>query len=315
MPMRIPRTPAALYGIALMVGVALGSAAPGFGAERVELPGVIPLWAGSAPGSDNATQEESRKLSPDGKFTAVRNITRPTLTVYLPRGATRLSSAVLIAPGGAFRFLNIDTEGEQVADWLCARGMAAFVLKYRVVKTSPDDAQMWRELGMQLANPAPLLAGLGEDGRLGMDDARQALRLIRERAKQWHVDRDRLGVLGFSAGGMIASRLLLQSEPADAPAFVGVMYAAPFGEFPARNNLPPTFLAWAADDALVGSYAQRFYEQLRAANLRPELHVYDRGGHGFGMRRQGSSSDFWIEDFYHWLQTHGFADEPAAGRH
>jgi acetyl esterase/lipase len=127
------------------------------------------------------------------------------------------------------------------------------------------------------------------------------------------VAENRIGFMGFSAGAMVASRVLLSCAEADRPAFAAPIYGAPFGAMTSLpKQLPPVFLAYASDDRLVSSHVEAFYAALRKAGLHPELHVYDRGGHGFGMTRQGTSSDHWIEDFYHWLESHGLTPPPTA---
>jgi acetyl esterase/lipase len=271
----------------------------------------LPIWQGTAPGSESATQQEKISRSPTGKFTAIRNVVRPTLTVYLPDPSIATGTGVIIAPGGAFRFVNFDTEGTQVAKWLAAKGIAAFVLKYRVIATNADDAQMWADLSRDMANPAPLIASLGQAGSQAFADGRQAMQVVRAHAQEWGIDAARIGFMGFSAGAMVTSRVLLDLPPADRPAFAAPIYGAPFADVQSPDrHLPPVFLAYASDDPLVPKYVQSFYQSLRGVGLHPELHVYKQGGHGFGMVRQGTSSDHWIEDFYHWLEGLGLAQKP-----
>jgi feruloyl esterase len=193
-----------------------------------------------------------------------------------------------------------------------ARGIAAFVLKYRVIETPADDAEMWKDVMTRLANPEPLIAALGETGRLAVADGMQAMKLARAHAKEWGVVESRIGFMGFSAGAMVASRVLLSSADTDRPDFVAPIYGAPFGEIsPLPKQLPPVFMAYASDDALASSHVDAFYTALRKAGHHPELHVYDHGGHGFGMTRQGTSSDHWIEDFHHWLEAHDLTSPPT----
>jgi acetyl esterase/lipase len=294
--------------LAAAAGLA-GAAAPPAVAPRA----VLPIWPGVAPGSEHASQQETTSPFPGGKFTVIRNIVRPTLTVYLPEHGLATTTGVIIAPGGAFRFVNFEVEGTEVARWLVARGIAAFVLKYRVVETSSSDVLMWADVMIRMANPEPLIAALGETGRFAVADGMQAMKVVRAHAKEWGVAENRIGFVGFSAGAMVASRVLLGSAQADRPAFAAPIYGAPFGEMsPIPERLPPVFLAYASDDGLVSRHVDAFYAALRKAGLHPELHVYDRGGHGFGMTRQGTSSDYWIEDFYHWLESHGLTSPRTA---
>jgi acetyl esterase/lipase len=221
------------------------------------------------------------------------------------------SSAVIIAPGGAFRFLNIDTEGTQAAEWFAAHGVTAFVLKYRLVETPAEAAVMWPAFAATMADTKALFAGLEEDGKLGVADGIQALKVVRAHAKEWGVPEHRLGFVGFSAGAAVASGALLKAAPAERPDFAAPIYGAPFGEIGKLDaSLPPVFLAYAGDDPLVPHYVDVFYEALRSAGAHPEMHIYDHGGHGFGMRRQGTSSDHWIDDLFNWMIVHQFARAP-----
>jgi acetyl esterase/lipase len=118
------------------------------------------------------------------------------------------------------------------------------------------------------------------------------------------VSPDRVGFLGFSAGAMVASGAVLQPDSAARPSFAALIYGAPFGAMPRiPRNLPPLFLAWAQDDPVALQPIIRFRDALAAAGIKPELHVFSSGGHGFGMKKQGTTSDYWIELFYHWLES------------
>jgi acetyl esterase/lipase len=239
----------------------------------------------------------------------VRNVVVPTLTVYRPEAANATGTGVIIAPGGAFRFLSIDSEGHEVARWLVKRGIAAFVLKYRVIETPENDAEMWTELRQLLGAS---LRNFDEDARLGIADGLQAMKLVRERAHEWGLSSECIGFMGFSAGAMITSHVALRAPEGERPAFAAPIYGAPLGEMPSvSGNTPAMFLAYASDDTLVGASVQSFYKALTEAGQHPELHVYRSGGHGFGMRKQGKSSDYWIEDFYHWLESLGLSSQKS----
>jgi acetyl esterase/lipase len=279
-------------------------------APVVEPSGVVPLWPGVAPGSEKARQVEKSSQLPGSQQTVVRNVVQPTLTVYLPEAAQATGTGVIIAPGGGFRFLSMDSEGHDVARWLVARGIAAFVLKYRVVETPAEDMLAWTAVMASLAAAKVSIATLDDDGQMGIADGLQATKVVRENAKKWRIEPDRIGFLGFSAGAMIASHTMLRAAPADRPRFVAPVYGAPFGQMPdIPAQLPPVFLAYASDDPLVGARVDDFYAALRRAGHSPELHVYSKGGHGFGMKKQGTSSDYWIEDFHHWLVSLGLTSK------
>jgi acetyl esterase/lipase len=141
-------------------------------------------------------------------------------------------------------------------------------------------------------------------GRYGIADGIQALKVVRQRAAQWKISPDRVGFLGFSAGAMVASGALLQRDPALRPSFAAMIYGAPLGATPAiPDTLPPMFLAWAQDDNVARSFIVTFHDALLSAGHKPEVHVFSAGGHGFGLRRQGTTSDHWIEAFHHWLEA------------
>jgi acetyl esterase/lipase len=228
----------------------------------------------------------------------VFNVVTPTLTAYLPEQAKATGTAVIIAPGGAFVALAIDLEGRDVARWLQQRGIAAFVLKYRILEKRGEGIPK----GMDMDAAA----------RYGIADGIQALAVVRQHAAQWGVSPDRVGILGFSAGAMVASGSLLQADTAARPRFAGLLYGAPFGAMPAiPKTLPPVFLAWAQDDDVALAPVVQFRDALLAAGHKPELHVYSAGGHGFGMKKQGTTSDHWIDEFYYWLEAQNLT-KPAA---
>jgi acetyl esterase/lipase len=189
--------------------------------------------------------------------------------------------------------LAIDHEGNSVARWLQERGIAAFVLKYRLQEKKGEGI------------PSDL--NMDEACKYGIADGIQAIKVVRQHAAEWGVSPDRIGFMGFSAGAMVTSGVLLQTDAAARPAFAAPIYGAPFGVMPAiPANLPPVFMAWAQDDELVLDPVVKFYEALKAAGNKPEVHIYSAGRHGFGMKKQGTTSDHWIEEFYWWLQLQGF---------
>jgi acetyl esterase/lipase len=259
---------------------------------------VVNLWPGAAPGTESWTQQE-RTVEGTPVGTVVFNVVTPTLTAYLPEPGRATGTGVVIAPGGYFVALAVSQEGSDVARWLQERGIAAFVLKYRILEKRGEGVP--RNLDMDQA------------GRYGIADGIQALRVVRRHAAEWGVAPDRVGLLGFSAGAMVTSGALLQPDSAARPSFAAMVYGGPFGVMPTiPAKLPPLFLAWAQDDAVARGPVVRFHDALAAAGHRPETHVFASGGHGFGMRRQGTSSDHWIDAFYFWLEAQGLT-RPAAG--
>src|SRR3954462_7808016 len=254
----------------------------------------INIWPGVAPGSEHWNQKEMTiPNTPVG--TVIMNVVTPTITPYLPARGKATGTGVIIAPGGAFVALAISLEATQLATWLQQRGIAAFVLKYRTVEKKTSGIP---DMDMDTA------------GRYGIADGIQALKVVRQHAREWGISPKRIGFIGFSAGGMVASGALLQTDSAARPNFAALIYGAPFGAMPnIPATLPPTFMAWAQDDDVALRPVRKFYDALVAAGNKPEVHVFAKGGHGFGMKKQGTTSDHWVDAFYYWLLSQGFAGE------
>jgi acetyl esterase/lipase len=260
----------------------------------------VNIWPSVAPGSEHWTQKETTiKNTPVG--TVIMNVVTPTLTAYLPDRAKATGTGVIIAPGGAFVALAISLEATDAARWLQKRGIAAFVLKYRTVEKRGNGIP---EMDMDTA------------GRYGISDGIQAIRVVRRHAAEWGVSPNRIGFMGFSAGGMVASGTILQTNRAARPNFAALIYGAPFGKMPSiPAELPPIFMAWAQDDPIALAPVVRFRDALIAAGNKPEVHVFSAGGHGFGMRRHGTSSDHWIDELYYWMDAQGFTRQAAGTLH
>jgi len=309
------RKPAFFISASCLLGLFIASAAT---AEET-----FNIWPGIAPGSESWTLQESVQPGPMGGST-VYNVVTPTLTVYLPEKSRATGTGVIIAPGGAFRFLAIDSEGHDVARWLQEKGIAGFVLKYRVLQMQPGTMPMGpgRETtAPESGTAAPEGQGRGsgddvsalnldETGKYGMADGIQAVKVVRQRATEWGISMDRVGIMGFSAGAMVTAAALLQEDIASRPNFAAPIYGGPLGEMPSiPDKLPPIFLAWAQDDSL-GSRVLKFYEALTAAGHKPEVHIYSSGGHGFGTGKKGTTTEHWLDAFYYWLEAQGFT-KPA----
>ena len=256
---------------------------------------VVDVWPGVAPGSERWTQQE-RTIEGTPVGTVVMNVVKPTITAYLPDRAKATGAGVVIAPGGAFVALAISLEATELATWLQQRGVAAFVLKYRTIEKKVDGIP---PMDMDTA------------GRYGIADGIQALKVVRAHAPGWGLDRNRIGMIGFSAGAMVTSAAMLQPDPLYRPSFAALIYGAPFGKMPAiPAGLPPVFMAWAKDDAVALAPVVKFHDALVAAGQPPETHVYTKGGHGFGMKHQGADSPHWIDDYAQWLRARGVIRQP-----
>ena len=267
---------AGVFGVAIMVSTARAQ--------------TVNVWPGVAPGSEHWTQQE-RVIENTPLGTVIFNVVTPTLTAYLPDKSKATGTGIILAPGGAFVALAIDLEANTLARSLQQHGIAAFVLKYRIVEKRGDGIP---QMDMDTA------------GRYGIADGIQAIKVVRQHAAEWGISPARVGFMGFSAGAMVTSGTVLQQDSAGRPNFAGLIYGAPFGVMPAiPHHLPPLFLAWAQDDAIARDFAARFYDALVKSGQRPEAHMYSAGGHGFGLKQQGTSSDHWIDDFYNWLDAQG----------
>ena len=260
-------------------------------------PGEVPdaaLWVNAGPELERPRWENSR---------LVRNISQPTLTVFLPDPEVANGAGIVVCPGGAFHFLMVDKEGTEVAAWLNARGVAVFVLKYRVFPTADDDAEFLRIA----EDPLPRRANMERVWSHSVADGLQAIRTVRSQADRFGVDPDRLGILGFSAGGAVtAGAASGYLDPASRPSFAAPIYAV-WREQPVPTDAPPLFLAHASDDPLVSPEESiKLYSAWQQAGQRAELHIYVAGGHGFALWPQDLPSDTWIDRFWAWLQAEGF---------
>jgi len=272
---------------------------------------VLRLYPGVAPGSEGQTQLEVE----DGA--RIRNVTVPTLTVFRPKPGAAGDTAVIIAPGGGFHHLSISSEGYDVARALADHGVTAIVLKYRLNASAAasgapkDGAASPSPSGAPPPPPANPNASPG--ARLAMADIDAAVRFVRAHAAAWNIAPNRVGVLGFSAGGVIALQAALSPDADVRPDFAASIYGPMAKDAPVPATAPPLFLAVAADDRLVGPAGiLPVFEAWRAAGRSVELHVFDLGGHGFGMTRQSTTSDHWIDDYLWWLREKGLVnDEPG----
>lgn len=265
-------------------------------------PDAIELGTGPLPG---ATAQESWHRQYGSLF--ARNVTVATLTPFLPDPAKASGAAIIVAPGGGFRTLSMDNEGYDVARALAAKGIAAFVIKYRLRQTPasmPAFEKSMQEMFSGAARaPLPAANNAATDLAPQLADSTAAFRLIRSRAAQWHVDPDRIGMIGFSAGAMLTMATTLATKEAK-PAFIGNIYG-PLGSMTVPQDAPPMFAAIAADDPLFGGRDFKLIDDWRAAKRPVEFHLYERGGHGFGMYPKATTSTGWFDAFVRWLDMQG----------
>lgn len=264
-------------------------------------PTAIVLGTGKLP---DAPIEESWHSQYGSMF--ARNVTVATLTPFLPPKSKANGTAVIVAPGGGFRTLSMQNEGWDVAKALAKKGVAAFVLKYRLNQTPADLAEFAappRPGSTPPRRPAP---GTEPSSFLApqIADASAAFALVRSRAKEWNVDPNKIGMVGFSAGAMLTMSTALYSETAK-PAFLGDIYG-PLGPMKVPDNAPPLFIALAADDFLFANAGYGLIDSWKAAKRPVEFHLYEQGGHGFGMYNKETTSTGWFEAFASWMRMHGY---------
>ncbi|QAY78114.1 alpha/beta hydrolase [Sphingosinicella sp. BN140058] len=301
----------------LAAGIAMPVCAqPGpFTISRVEAPAdatAIPLYPVGSPVEGASGEVWNRTLGSIGPtridMRSVRNVRMPTITPFLPDPAKATGAAVIVAPGGAFLSLSMDEEGFKVARSLADRGIAAFVLKYRLQETPADDAAFMAEVGRVFGE-----AGKGDArGRpapsQSVADALQALKIVRARAAEFRVDPAQVGLIGFSAGAQTGLETALVSDSPSRPAFLGFVYG-PMRAIPVPADAPPMFAAIALDDGLFGRQGFGIVEAWHQANRPVELHAYERGDHGFGVGRPGTTTMLMIDEFVAWLRARSWPVE------
>jgi|HubBroStandDraft_1064217.scaffolds.fasta_scaffold98238_2 acetyl esterase/lipase len=265
-----------------------------YGPVTVDVP-VVHLWDNGAPGF------ESLKDVPEVAVKwGVGRINNPSVAVFLPPPGKAMGAAVVIIPGGGHRYLNIGSEGYALARWLAAKGVAGFVLKYRLAKD-------------QTVEHSPYRIDVEE-----MQDTKRALRLVRSRAAEWGVDPARIGVLGFSAGGHLAAHLSMEYDAGDPsssdpverasskPAFQALVYPGEPEEIVPSKDSPPAFLVAGMQDNLADGLI-RSSLLFKKAGVPVELHVYTGVGHAFNFRTDDSRPvGSWGDRFYDWMGFMGF---------
>ena len=267
---------------------------------------VIQLYDGPAPGSESWTWNEAENDNNSWQTKVVYNVSRPTLTVFTPEAGKANGTAVIIAPGGAFHALSINSEGFDVAKWLVQKGITCFVLKYRLVHSLTKDPvaevmAKWGKKEFEDDNKAVI--------PLEIADGRAAIAYVRKHAAEYNLSTTRIGIMGFSAGGTVTSSTLFNYTKENRPDFAAPIY--PY--FPTEmhgtiaNDAPPIFIVTASNDGLgLAPHSIDLYNKWLSTKHDAELHMYARGDHGFGMRKQNLPTDNWIERFHEWLGVQGF---------
>jgi len=277
----------------------------------------MPIWPGVPPGGSRALGPESattrlhEHLVAGKPWTYISNVSKPTLTVYSPKGKNS-GAAVIVFPGGGYQILAIDLEGTEACDWLTSKGVTCVLLKYRVPNAGPH----WNQQ-----------CGCDDDTRSSMplEDAQRTIGLVRAHAAEWHIDPHKIGVLGFSAGGHLVAavstrfdhRVYPAVDAADRescrPDFAVALYPGHLFDNPGLNpdihvtrNTPPTFLLQAENDNVDDvRNSLIYYDALRNAGVPAEIHVYAEGKHAFALRRTKFPITAWPRLLETWLQTIG----------
>ena len=248
----------------------------------------------------------------------VRNVTEATLTPFLPDPAKANGTAVIVAPGGGFRWLSINNEGWKIAKALNAQGVAAFILKYRLIPTPPTLEGLKTSMNRTFAAVTPPAGGAPAatpprppawDLSNEQADAEAAYALIVKNADQWHVDTKRIGMMGFSAGAGLTMHCELHSKTMKL-AFIAPIYGGQ-GAVEVPKDAPPLFVALAIDDPLMFHGDFGLIKSWHDAGRPVEFHLYQNGGHGFGMGYPNHPTYWWFEVFTHWLDVNGFLQAAA----
>jgi acetyl esterase/lipase len=297
-----------LAALGLSAAPALAQTSPVTPAEAPAEPNAIPLNTG---GVDGQSSPETWFNQWGDIFT--RNVTVATLTPVLPAPGKANGAAVVVAPGGGLRWLSMNNEGWEVAQALADRGIAAFVLKYRLQPTPTDLAEFERNMNGMFAEgerrpPRPTVDAMssrpGGPFANPVADAEAAFAMIRARAGEWGVDPERIGMVGFSAGAGTTMATTLAGGAAR-PVFIAPIYGSMDAvEVPA--DAPPMFVALAIDDPLFGNRGIGLVESWHRAGKPVELHLYQNGGHGFGLGNEGRTSLGWFDVFMRWLDVNGW---------
>jgi acetyl esterase/lipase len=283
----------------------------------------LPIWPGTPPDAQPAAGPESvtttvKELVAGRPWVYVRSVSRPTMTVYSPKGKNT-GAAVVVFPGGGYDILAIDLEGTEVCDWLTSKGITCVLLKYRVPHSGPQ----WNDACKCQKKPKAPLA---------LEDAQRTMGLVRLHAAEWHIDPHKVGVLGFSAGGHLSAaisthfekRLYPSVDAADKescrPDFAVALYPGHLWvdedrfeltpDVPVSKRTPPTFLLQAENDNVDNvNQSLVYYIGLKNAGVQVEMHLYAEGGHAFGLRRTKFPITDWPRLVETWLETIGMISE------
>ncbi|TVZ17228.1 alpha/beta hydrolase [Maribacter sp. MAR_2009_72] len=254
--------------------------------------------------------EEKEFYSEIWQTQVVTNVSVPRLEIYKANNPN--GTSIIVAPGGGLYGLSIESEGREVAKWLNDRGITAFVLKYRLVPTGVDGI---KEISDEsVSNPAKIGERVKPVLPLSITDGLAAVNYVRTNAKELGLDPNKIGFMGFSAGGAVTMGVTLNYTIADRPDFIVPVYPwmTVLGDFEVPEDAPAMLVICASDDPLqLAKPSAALYMAWLENNKTAGLHMYSKGGHGFGMKKQDLASDDWIAQFYSWALTEGFTTVSA----
>ncbi|MEJ7822031.1 MAG: alpha/beta hydrolase [Chitinophagaceae bacterium] len=263
---------------------------------------VIQLYDGPEKGSETWNWPEGEVFVGNPMNAKVAyNVTKPSLEVYQPDSANGVS--VILCPGGSFYVLNIEYEGSKVAKELNKKGITVFLFKYRLLRSFTNDP--WKEMMEARKNPDSLLPKIMPLRNMAIADLDRAILFVRQHALEYKIDPKRIGVMGFSAGGVLAANLAYHYTSDTKPAFVAPIYSVitNINDRTVKADAPPLFIAAATDDQLAPvSNSVNLYSDWINAKKSAELHLYSKGGHGL----RGTPASTWINRFTEWLSAQGF---------
>ncbi|MBF2709863.1 alpha/beta hydrolase [Flavobacterium soyangense] len=259
---------------------------------------------------DNIKWENKEKeyYSSIWKAQVVTNVSTPSLLVYRPALKINNGTAVIIAPGGGFYGLSIKNEGTDVAEWLVKKGVTVFVLKYRLVPTAEDGAAEISKISE--SNHAKYLEEANKIIPYSIKDGTNAVAYVRKHSDDFGISKNKIGFMGFSAGGTVSLSVALNSSDESKIDFLVPVYTAASYFFPMQEptkNAPPIFLVCASDDGFgLADDSIELYKLWHHLGINAELHMFARGYHGFGMTKSGQPKDKWIERFYEWALNENY---------
>lgn len=266
---------------------------------------VIQLYKGAAPGSENWAYNE-QEYKPGTNDALVYNVSHPTLTVFPADPSKANGTAIIVCPGGGFYILAIAHEGTDVAHWLNKKGVTVFILKYRLGHSLTDNPGEELSENMKKSDFAEKVSPIIP---LCISDGRAAIQYVRAHAAEYGINPEKIGIMGFSAGGTVAASTAFNYTAENRPDFVAPIYAymPPSMQGAVPADAPPLFVAAATDDGLgLTSQSVGLYSKWLAAKKPAEIHIYEKGGHGFGMHKQNIPTDTWIDRFGDWLGLLGY---------